>query len=224
MILQKFPFWPKKKKRKKKSLSAVDTKILCKTYFYSQILLIPCVLLLVELGGLAGVFGSGNKEVNKPLLPQLGFKTKPQQIPCAGRGRGRLCVRAGQDGDKVALVAGDTGAVGAPEPEGLHEHAELSPWHLSPALQVPVPAWQPCIPAAWKSSTPLPTPGISRALCWAPSSTPPPQKPLHSTEPCPEHWGSSAWLLTTGNEPLRPLGTENQENKVTHLMLSSRGN
>lgn len=38
-------------KKKIKSLSAVGNKILCKTYFCFQILLIPCVLLLVELWG-----------------------------------------------------------------------------------------------------------------------------------------------------------------------------
>lgn len=107
-------------------------------------------------------------------MPQVRFKTKPEQIPCAGRGReGRVCVSGGQDAHRTReqwKLQSQQGSVNS---------AGLPPRYLSPALgmqrgMVPVPAPQPCIPTAWKSSTHLPTP------CPQLSGTRGPRDPLPS--------------------------------------------
>lgn len=63
------------KKIFEKSLPVVESKILCghMCYFCFQVLLTPCVLLLVKLWRLACVLASGNKEKNKTLFSQVGF-------------------------------------------------------------------------------------------------------------------------------------------------------
>lgn len=72
-----------------------SSKILCDhtCYFCFQVFLVPCVLLLVKLWGLACIFGSGNKEIYKSLLSQVGLKPKPKQITCIWRDRkGLVCM------------------------------------------------------------------------------------------------------------------------------------
>lgn len=112
-------------------------------------------------------------------MPQVRFKTKTEQIPCAGRGReGQVCVSGGQDAHRTReqwKLQSQQGSVNS---------AGLSPRYLSPALgmqrgMVPVPAPQPCIPTAWKSSTHLPLPARSSQAPEAPGTLPSPLLSSH---------------------------------------------